>query len=152
MKKNTFAPLIPILMTTASLPEVAHAEIIFDRDRVQAECTDKWATDFSMVKYCMDERKEGFDYFQKVHKIVADIAGPTLDYCANKWGHKWDMTAYCTRENLDAMRSVPATTAGLPKETADRILLDCSKKWQPQWDMIAYCTGNQATAWKSINN
>lgn len=124
----------------------------YDAPSVKAECTQKWGSQFDMVKYCMDERRKGFHYFEKVTGIVGDFFFPTLNYCADKWGNQWDMTAYCTETNLNAMKTLNANTAGLPKDTADLIMIRCSQKWDPQWDMVAYCMKQQATAWKSINN
>ncbi|MEQ3669438.1 hypothetical protein [Pseudophaeobacter sp.] len=136
------------------LPLSVSAEIrkpIYDAPSVKAECTQKWGSQFDMIKYCMDERQKGFSYFEKVTEIFGDFFSPTLNHCADKWGHQWDMIAYCTETNLNAMKTSEDKTAGLPKNTADLITVRCHQKWDPQWDMIAYCMEQQATAWKAIN-
>jgi hypothetical protein len=143
------------VLAVSIFPLTASAEIrkpTYDAQSVKAECTQKWANQFDMIKYCMDEREKGFSYFKQVTEIVGDFFSPTLNHCADKWGHQWDMTAYCAETNLNAMKTSKEKTAGLPKNTADLIMARCFQKWNPQWDMIAYCAEEQATAWKAINN
>jgi len=140
--------------TTLIIASTADAQMpqpTYSRDAVKAECSTKWGTEYDMVKYCMDQRAEGFDYFRQATEVVGDIFAPTLNHCSEKWGHEWDMTAYCAKEQLSAAQSIYDNTQGLPKPVGDKILVQCSAKWDPQWDMVAYCMRQRADAWKDIN-
>lgn len=92
------------------------------------------------------------------------LAGPALAFdapaydsdavkaeCSREWGTQYNMVAFCTRQQIDAVQQIGATTAGLPQDVADGILVTCDQQWRPQWNMVVFCMQQQVDGWRAIN-
>ncbi|PID95785.1 MAG: hypothetical protein CSA85_00500 [Alphaproteobacteria bacterium] len=144
---------IAIVAVLFAAPAVA---LDYDKDKVKAECSAKWGTEYDMVKYCIDERANGFATFTAMAAAIPEDLmpkmQPTIEHCERQWEQEWDMTAYCLDQNIEALASIPALVADIPDDVRNTIVRDCSAKWGAEFDMVAYCTGERVKGWRAINN
>jgi hypothetical protein len=130
------------------------ADVVYNADVVKAECSTEWGDDFSMVKYCMENRKEGQRKFATMvaNASEAPIMVEAFARCRSEWGEQWDMVAYCGSQQIKGALSLETHVDGLPPEISSKIIDSCSQQWGVDFSMVAYCTKNQSEAWRSINN
>lgn len=141
--------LVAIIAYPASAAE-------YDEATVKAECSKKWGTEYDMVKYCIDQRADGFTKFVEIKNLIPheqkSFFQPTIAHCERKWRQEWDMTAYCLQENVSAMANIPTILAPTPDDIGSQIFRECAAKWDAQLDMIAYCAEQRVDGWVAINN
>lgn len=132
-------------------PALAFDAPAYDSDAVKAECSREWGTQYNMVAFCIDKHADGYAYFAAVAAQADPLFDPALQHCIDEWGIAWNMVAFCTRQQIDAVQQIGATTAGLPQDVADGILVTCGQQWRPQWNMVVFCMQQQVDGWRAIN-
>jgi hypothetical protein len=125
----------------------------YSAGQAKAHCSQKWGTQYDMVKYCIDKQREGWAEYSGLKKVAGDLDAftPSLAHCEQKWAGQWDMINYCAKKQVEGMRKYVDTLNALPPAQKAEILNHCGSKWQPQYDMMAYCATKQAAAWRAIN-
>ena len=94
-----------------SLP--ASAEEAIDAEKmIRAYCAAKWAADYEMQKYCIDEQIEAaakvYDHQEKYAPESEERK--IMDRCVGKWTRAgvidFEMVAYCIDEQMKAYRAL----------------------------------------------
>ena len=80
-----FSPT-PIVLAAPSLTE-----------QIKTMCSEKWGTEYSMVKYCIDKEVSAARY---VSKIQGDVPKEILGPCFKKWGIEMSMVKYCIEMSM----------------------------------------------------
>lgn len=130
------------------------AALEYNANQVKAECSAEWGSQYDMVKYCIDKRKDGWAEYSIQRQAVQGI-GPlmaALDYCEDEWTQQWDMVSYCTTKQIEGAKELVKLMKTLPDKISSEIMGLCYTEWEPQYDMVTYCANKQATAWQALNN
>ncbi len=122
----------------------------YSKQQSKAFCSEKWGTQYDMVKYCMDKQRDGHTSYKR-RKNDLPTFGQYFTFCEQKWGVQWDMVEYCADKQVEGIDTVMSEIEDLPAQTAANILGECAEKWQNQLDMQGYCAGKRAAAWRAIN-
>lgn len=143
------------LTAFAASPVLAQS-LNYDGDIVQAECSAEWGTEYDMVKFCMDQRRDGFAVYQLtiagLSASLRESFSATALLCEREWQQEWDMTEHCMRENMQAAASIPNIIANLPEDVGTGIVRGCMGEWGDELTMVAYCMTQRAEGWRAINN
>ncbi|MBQ4824391.1 hypothetical protein J4729_07485 [Leisingera sp. HS039] len=125
----------------------------YSQAQVKAECSTKWGSQYDMVKYCIDRRKEGWTGYTSVKETLGGNQNfaPSLLHCEGKWEQQWDMVLFCARKQMEGMGTLVDILETLPAEIGREVAGTCIPKWEPQFDMIAFCAEKQSSAWRAIN-
>jgi hypothetical protein len=122
----------------------------YSKDQVLAHCSQKWDTQYDMVKYCTDSQFKGYTDYSRLRSDLPTFH-KYFNYCEKKWGTQWDMVSHCAENQVDGINTIMKETETLPPKAAMNILGTCSEKWPDQLDMQAYCATKQAGAWRALN-
>ena len=125
----------------------------YDKTAVRAFCDAKWGSDFSMVKYCVDQQSAAGN---ELDELLASY--PTdgrerrvLIRCTEKWNKDLEMIVYCAQGQYDALDEIASyAPSGVPVEVLSGIRERCSEKWGEDFEMVQYCTEDQTEAWRSL--
>lgn len=145
MRKSLISAAALITIATSASAQTYNA------DAVKAACSDEWGAEFDMVKYCMDQRAEGFDTYIALKSAAPDMFAISFANCETEWGTEWEMVAYCAKSERDSAAQISSATQGLPDDIANIITSNCTREWANEFTMIAYCSKQQAAAWRSVN-
>lgn len=141
------------LIAVLTLGAASAAAEEYDAARVKAECSQEWAGQFDMIKYCIQKRQDGLKSYTQL-KIVADAVEPlqaAMAHCETEWQQQWDMVSYCAEKQIEGANTLVDLLKPLPETVQSEIMTQCYPKWYPQFDMIAYCATKQAGAWRELS-
>ena len=66
---------------------------------IMSECKQKWKTDYSMVKYCVDKQT-------KAQRSLPRQSSTILNNCKAKWKTDYSMVKYCVDKQTKAKREL----------------------------------------------
>jgi len=70
---------------------------------ISARCTNKWGTDYRMVKYCVNKQQSALSKLQQGNvNTPPEISGR----CAKKWGADYRMVKYCVDKQQSALNDL----------------------------------------------
>ena len=106
-------------------------------DIISQQCKNKWKTDYSMIKYCIDQQTTA-------RSIVVSYSNDEVKkMCNQKWKSDYSMVRYCIDQQHAARRFV----ISYPDDEIKRM---CSRKWGTDYTMVKYCINQQSKAKRTL--
>ncbi len=109
--------------------------------------------------YCFVMRAGFFDPTSKAARrceivtiVDIDRFGTPFQNCRSEWGVRWDMVAYCAKQQIEGYKSLDNIVQGISDDVSQSILRRCTDEWTNDYNMIGYCAKTQSNAWKALNN
>ena len=135
---------------------VALAEIpTYNADVAKARCERDWASDFTMVKFCLDQDRSAFAEFITRSEALNDRSNlfhEPFVKCQSDWQPDWMMVEFCAGQQVKSWRELQDTIQSLPDDIGRRIQFGCAADWDPDIQMMAFCASQQAESWRALYN
>jgi len=93
---------------------------------IQSSCEQKWGSDYSMVKYCIDKQEDA-------KRKVSARSGAIRTRCEQKWGADYSMVEYC----IDKQTTAKGKIDSMYRNSSRR--QHCERKWGTDYSMVEYC-------------
>lgn len=115
------------------------------KNTISDRCSNKWGTDYRMVKYCVDKQQTALRNLNRRGNSLHSEIGR---HCTNKWSSNYSMVKYCIDKQQTALRTINLKINSIPSE----ITRHCTDKWNSDYRMVKYCIDKQQTALQNLKN
>lgn len=125
---------------------------------IKEYCSKKWASDYEMQRYCIDQMHEGW---RKLSGMIQRYGKDSEEYkiigrCWSKWYPQLDMVEYCANNQIPAYNSVKAGNNAKSDSKSGDIESDtrdyCVRKWASDYEMQRYCIDQMHEAWRKLSD
>lgn len=77
-------------------------------DDIKSHCSEKWGTDYRMIKYCQNKN---FDALEKIQEKLDEYGNGSeevniINRCWEKWYPQTRMINYCANKQIEAYKSL----------------------------------------------